>query len=47
VRVSELVAIRLTGVNVEGCQIRINHGKGDKDRQVPFPLSSVLKNSKW
>lgn len=47
VRVSQLVAIGPTGVNVQGCQIRINHGKGDKDRQVPFPLSSVLKNSKW
>ncbi len=39
VRVSELVSIRLTDVDVERCQIRINHGKGDKDRQVPFPIS--------
>lgn len=39
VRVSELVSIRLTDVDVERCQIRINHGKGDKDRQVPFPVS--------
>ena len=39
VRVSELVSIRLTEVDVERCQIRINHGKGDKDRQVPFPIS--------
>nr|WP_265576289.1 tyrosine-type recombinase/integrase [Thermogemmatispora aurantia] len=36
VRVSELVSIRLADVDVERCQIRINHGKGDKDRQVPF-----------
>jgi integrase/recombinase XerD len=39
VRVSELVSIRLVDVDVERCQIRINHGKGDKDRQVPFPIS--------
>jgi integrase/recombinase XerD len=39
VRVSELVSIRLTEVDVERCQIRINHGKGDKGRQVPFPIS--------
>ncbi len=39
VRVSELVIIRLTDVDVERCQIRITHGKGGKDRQVPFPIS--------
>lgn len=39
VRVSELVAIRLGDVDVERCQIRINQGKGNKDRLVPFPLS--------
>jgi integrase/recombinase XerD len=39
VRVSELVSIHMSDVDVERCQIRINHGKGDKDRQVPFPLS--------
>lgn len=39
VRVSELVAIRLDEVDVEGCQIRITQGKGSKDRQVPFPRS--------
>ena len=39
VRVSELVAIRLADVDVERCQIRINLGKGSKDRLVPFPLS--------
>ena len=37
VRVSELVAIRITEVDVECCQIRITQGKGSKDRQVPFP----------
>jgi integrase/recombinase XerD len=39
VRVSELVAIRLDEVDVERCQIRITQGKGNKDRQVPFPHS--------
>jgi integrase/recombinase XerD len=37
VRVSELVKIRLDQVDLDRCQIRINHGKGDKDRVVPFP----------
>ncbi|HVC83515.1 MAG TPA: tyrosine-type recombinase/integrase, partial [Chloroflexota bacterium] len=37
VRVSELVNIRLDDVDLDRCQIRINHGKGDKDRVVPFP----------
>jgi integrase/recombinase XerD len=39
VRVSELVAIRLTDVDFDRCQIRINRGKGAKDRMVPFPQS--------
>jgi integrase/recombinase XerD len=37
VRVSELVGIRLDDVDFDRCQIRINRGKGDKDRLVPFP----------
>jgi integrase/recombinase XerD len=37
VRVSELTNIRLDDVDLDRCQIRINHGKGDKDRVVPFP----------
>jgi integrase/recombinase XerD len=37
VRVSELVNIRLDEVDLDRCQIRINRGKGDKDRVVPFP----------
>ncbi|MFQ5853145.1 MAG: tyrosine-type recombinase/integrase [Candidatus Binatia bacterium] len=36
VRVSELTNIRLVDVDFERCQIRINSGKGDKDRLVPF-----------
>lgn len=39
VRVSELVNIRLTDIDVERCQIRINQGKGGKDRIVPFPTT--------
>ena len=37
VRVSELVGIRFDDVDFDRCQIRINRGKGDKDRLVPFP----------
>ncbi len=37
VRVSELVRIRLGDVDLDGCRIRVEHGKGKKDRYVPFP----------
>jgi integrase/recombinase XerD len=36
-RVSELVNLKLSEVNLEQCQLRINHAKGGKDRVVPFP----------
>lgn len=36
-RVSELINIRLADVDFHYCQIRINNGKGGKDRIVPFP----------
>jgi len=39
VRVSELVHIKIEDVDFERCQIRINEGKGNKDRIVPFPES--------
>jgi len=39
VRVSELVTIRLTAVDLDRCQITIVQGKGGKDRVVPFPAS--------
>lgn len=39
VRVSELIHIHLSDVDVDRCQIRINQGKGGKDRVVPFPPS--------
>ena len=38
-RVSELVGIKLTDVDFKRCQIRIESGKGGKDRMVPFPES--------
>jgi integrase/recombinase XerD len=37
VRVAEVVAIRLDDVDLDACRIRINQGKGAKDRVVPFP----------
>jgi integrase/recombinase XerD len=39
VRVSELCNIKLSEVDLEQHQIRINHAKGGKDRVVPFPVS--------
>jgi len=36
-RVAELVAIRIDDVDLDACRIRITHGKGGKDRVVPFP----------
>jgi integrase/recombinase XerD len=38
-RVTELVNIKLTDVDFKRCQIRIESGKGGKDRMVPFPES--------
>ena len=37
VRVAELVAIGIDDVDLDAYQIRITHGKGGKDRVVPFP----------
>lgn len=36
-RVSELIQIQLSGIDLESCKIRVNQGKGSKDRIVPFP----------
>lgn len=38
-RVSELINMTLEDVDFDRCQIRINNGKGGKDRIVPFPSS--------
>jgi integrase/recombinase XerD len=37
-RVFELVRIKIESVDLDSCQIRIERGKGGKDRIVPFPL---------
>lgn len=37
-RVSELVKIKIEDIDFDQCQIRINQGKGKKDRIVPFPI---------
>lgn len=39
IRVSELCNLKLADLNLELCQLRINQGKGSKDRLVPFPVS--------
>jgi integrase/recombinase XerD len=55
VRVSELVNIKISDIDLLNCQIRINQGKGNKDRVVPFPegfkevlgihCNNILKNN--
>jgi len=42
VRVSELVRIRVTDIDLEGCRIFIDQGKGSKDRYILFPASFRL-----
>jgi integrase/recombinase XerD len=37
IRVGELIKIKIEDVNLRQCQIKINDGKGHKDRVVPFP----------
>ncbi|MFC7442042.1 tyrosine-type recombinase/integrase [Laceyella putida] len=39
VRVSELINIKLADIDFQRCQIRVNEGKGKKDRIVPFPAT--------
>ena len=39
IRVSELINIKLTNIDLDSCQIKIIQGKGSKDRIVPFPIS--------
>ncbi|MGV8949366.1 MAG: tyrosine-type recombinase/integrase [Candidatus Paracaedibacter sp.] len=39
IRVSELTRIKISDVDLERCQIRINQGRGGKDRIVPFPTA--------
>ena len=42
VRVSELVNIVVDHIDLDGCKIFIEHGKGDKDRYILFPESFRL-----
>jgi integrase/recombinase XerD len=42
IRVSELVRIRVADVDVDGCRIFIDQGKGSKDRYILFPASFRL-----
>lgn len=37
IRVQELANVKITDIDFDRCQIRINNGKGGKDRVVPFP----------
>lgn len=37
IRVQELVNVKIEDIDFDRCQIRINQGKGGKDRIVPFP----------
>ena len=37
IRVQELVNLQMGDIDFDRCQIRINEGKGSKDRIVPFP----------
>lgn len=39
IRVGELIKLKLTDIDLEACQMRIQQGKGGKDRIVPFPIS--------
>ncbi len=38
VRVTELIHIKLSDIDFDRCQMRINEGKGKKDRIVPYPI---------
>jgi len=42
VRVSELVNIAVDDIDLDGCKIFIERGKGDKDRYILFPESFRL-----
>ena len=39
IRVSELIRVKIKDIDFDQCQIRINQGKGGKDRIVPFPTA--------
>ena len=37
IRVTELIRTKISDISLEECTIKINNGKGGKDRVVPFP----------
>ena len=39
IRVSELIRLKISDVDLDRCQVKIVSGKGQKDRIVPFPKS--------
>ncbi len=39
IRVTELINVKINDIDIDACQIKINQGKGKKDRIVPFPQS--------
>jgi integrase/recombinase XerD len=39
IRVTEFINVKINDVDINSCQIKINQGKGNKDRVVPFPKS--------
>ena len=39
IRVTELINVKISDVDINSCQIRVNQGKGKKDRMLPFPKS--------
>lgn len=41
-RVSEMVAVKRADVDLASCSIRVNEGKGGKDRRVLFPDALLL-----
>jgi integrase/recombinase XerD len=58
VRVSELINIKISEIDLDECKIKVVKGKGSKDRIVPFPKSfkeilglhidnSLKKNAKY
>ena len=48
VRVTELIHIKLSDIDFDRCQMRINQGKGNKDRIIPisYTLAQSLKKYK-
>jgi integrase/recombinase XerD len=39
IRVTELINVKINDIDIDACQIKVNQGKGKKDRVVPFPKS--------